>query len=222
MRLIVNIFERYTSSVANTFIRLSTVEADANLRTFNELMARRAERSRLLMGGAETRSRPALLSAGGPSAGACAAGPGAPEPRLADFRPPAASAIRVATRKDVAAALDEEEKARRRAMALAARTRDAIRAGTTSAFPLGVRVDVVLKYVEALRSASASPREILEKLRKDKKARVAELQFIAAEVLCEEPIARRKAEHLEALRAHFVGTQEARLRSFDPHAAHPV
>ncbi|MBJ3777646.1 hypothetical protein [Acuticoccus mangrovi] len=75
--------------------------------------------------------------------------------------------------------------------------------------PMGVRGEVVSLYVAEF-GACGSPADgvgLVEKLRKDKKVRVPELQVIAAEVLQEAPTPRKKAEYLDALRAH-VGAAE--------------
>mgnify|MGYP001800285382 CR=1 FL=1 len=71
----------------------------------------------------------------------------------------------------------------------------------TAELPMGVRGDVVSAWVERLTSAAPGEvADLTETLRKDKKVRVPELQWIAVGVLHEEPAVRKKADHLSALR----------------------
>lgn len=77
--------------------------------------------------------------------------------------------------------------------------------------PMGVRGDVVVKWVRIF--AAAERREmadLVEKLRKDKKVRVAELQMICVETLGETPQIRKKGEHLAVLRGHFAPVERHR------------
>lgn len=81
----------------------------------------------------------------------------------------------------------------------------AIRAFTRSKLPMGVRGEVVARYIQAFCSAGpGEAADLVERLRKDKKVRVAELQIIVADLLEEEPTLRKKGDHLAALRRHFV------------------
>ncbi|MEM8856393.1 MAG: hypothetical protein AAGD34_22055 [Pseudomonadota bacterium] len=83
--------------------------------------------------------------------------------------------------------------------------------------PMGVRGDVVAHYLAAFKSANGSATGLVEKLRKDKKVRVAELQLIASKVLDEDPTTRKKGEHLDALRAHFSApAPAAAVREVEP------
>ncbi|XWN31827.1 MAG: hypothetical protein ROR55_01540 [Devosia sp.] len=83
--------------------------------------------------------------------------------------------------------------------------------------PMGVRGDVVAQYVAAFEGANGSATGLVEKLRKDKKVRVAELQIIAARVLDEAPTPRKKGEHLDALRTHFSPpASPAAVREVEP------
>ena len=69
------------------------------------------------------------------------------------------------------------------------------------AMPVGVRGELVVRYSDALQRASAREAAgLVDKLGKDKKVRIAELQLITAEVLGEAVTRRTKAEHLSALR----------------------
>lgn len=80
-----------------------------------------------------------------------------------------------------------------------------------AAMPMGVRGDVVTKWVSQLAEAERRHMpDLLETLRKDKKVRVAELQIICAETLGETPQPRKKVEHLEVLRRHFAPSERSR------------
>lgn len=82
---------------------------------------------------------------------------------------------------------------------------------TAPAMPMGVRGDTVVRWCEALATGERRQMpDLLERLRKDKKVRVPELQLICAEVLGEAPQHRKKGEHLDVLRRHFVPTERAR------------
>ena len=77
--------------------------------------------------------------------------------------------------------------------------------------PVGVRGDVISRYLSAFALTSgAENAALIEKLRKDKKVRVAELQLIAAQVLGTEIVMRKKGEHLEALRRQLVPVERRR------------
>lgn len=85
----------------------------------------------------------------------------------------------------------------------------AISAMERARMPMGVRGDVVARYIDAFsRAGQDEVAGLLERLRKDKKVRVAELQIIAADLLEEEPAVRKKADHLNALRRNFLGSME--------------
>lgn len=108
----------------------------------------------------------------------------------------------------------EEVSAQERAKALAETAKALVEADKAAAqktlrsldaMPAGVRGEVVLKWIATL---TTTPRgeasRLLERLEKDKKVRVAELQIIAADVVGEPVTMRRKADHLETLRRHLA------------------
>ncbi|MCF3935512.1 hypothetical protein L1787_19150 [Acuticoccus sp. M5D2P5] len=114
---------------------------------------------------------------------------------------------------------DDEARAEAEAAVAAERVKDAPRHeheaprraevevnGETVEMPMGVRGDVVLQYRDAFEAVSpgAEGAALVEKLRKDKRVRVAELRMISACVLNEEPTVRKKPEHLDALRARVA------------------
>lgn len=71
---------------------------------------------------------------------------------------------------------------------------------TMETMPVGVRGDLVMRYIEAFSEASSSQAAVLiDKLSKDKKVRIAELQLVVADVLGEAVTRRTKTEHCEVL-----------------------
>lgn len=83
---------------------------------------------------------------------------------------------------------------------------------TTAEIPMGVRGDVVVRWIRAFSEGERREMpDLLEKLRKDKKVRVPELQIICAEALGEPPQHRKKSEHLDVLRRHFAPSERGRM-----------
>ena len=73
---------------------------------------------------------------------------------------------------------------------------------TMETMPVGVRGDLVMRYIEQFsEAASAEAGELIDRLGKDKKIRIAELQLIVADVLGEPVTRRTKTEHCDALAA---------------------
>ncbi|RAH99332.1 hypothetical protein DLJ53_22615 [Acuticoccus sediminis] len=76
---------------------------------------------------------------------------------------------------------------------------------TLATMPVGVRGELVLRYIEAFGETPAAEAEaLIDRLGRDKKIRIAELQLIVAEVLAEAVTRRTKTEHLDALRLRLV------------------
>lgn len=181
MWFIVDIFERYTTGVAKTFLRLAALEADASSRARAQ---KRSLRHRAIEATEDVREDFAREAAEAP----------ATEPEVA--------ALSEVTPDPAPAAPKAEDK-------------------TELAVPMGVRGDTVIKWVDTLSKAERRDvADLLEKLRKDKKVRVAELQMIVSEVTCEAPIHRKKADHLAVLKSHFGRTERCRTSTSVPSIVH--
>lgn len=194
MWFIADIFERYTTGVAKTFLRVAALEADATRRISAE---RRAVRRQAHVDVPQERQQvaaPEVLAA--------------PEPVAAPVAEPIPEPVAVAPSAPADAPVVAQA---------AAPTGDM----PTGDMPMGVRADVVVKWVETLGKAERrEAAELLEKLRKDKKVRVAELQMIVSGVLCEAPTYRKKDEHLALLRGHFGSGERTRSATSVPTVVH--
>jgi len=185
MWFITDLIERYTNNVAKTFVKLAAMEAEANRRALQEHRARRRKlydndgREGLFM-------RPVMVH------------PHTGEALTADCAK--ANAVHVPQelrRNEPVEPMDP-------AQALKARARAAL-----TELPMGVRGDVVVAYVNAfVGAADEEITSLLEKLRKDKKVRVAELEIIVSAVLDEEPQKRKKADHVARLRRCLLASRQ--------------
>jgi len=186
MWFIADLFERYTTSVAKTFVKLAVMEAEANQRALASLRARHRRRD-LILPDRTLHVEPSIVH---PHSGAALTSHDAPEHAI----------------HTVEGELDAEVAGAREAagmMETIARSADP--AAMHHAMPMGVRGDVVVRWLTLFAEAERRDMAgLLEKLRKDKKVRVAELQMICAEALGESPQTRKKAEHLAVLKAHFL------------------
>jgi len=189
MWFITDLIERYTNNVAKAFMKLAAMEAEANKRALEAL---RDRRRRQVTGGGKLLTRPALVD---PHSGKPLRA-GGDEPAAVHV-PAGLEPVRTDQREDPREFL----KARIRAL---------------TELPMGVRGEVVVKYVEGLLGADREAvAALIDKLGKDKKVRVAELQVIVAAVLDEEPEHRRKAEHVAELRRRLLDPFERRRRAHD-------
>lgn len=181
MWFIADLFERYTNNVAKTFIKLAAMEAEANRQALDQIRAKR-QRQYAGAGHGELISRPPMVHprTGEPLDARTARRNAVHKPKgFADAQPSEIVDPGALLKKRLKSALTE--------------------------LPLGVRGEVVVKYVDGFIGATESEiGDLLDKLRKDKKVRVAELQMIVAAVLDEEPTMRRKADHLAVLRRHLL------------------
>ncbi|MEM7692926.1 MAG: hypothetical protein AAF318_00630 [Pseudomonadota bacterium] len=195
MWFIADIFERYTTSVAKTFVKLAAMEAEANRRALQEMQARRKG---LIVPQREIVTVAPLV------------------------HPHEGVAITADNAKDFAVHVPEGDVEEAVAAAGEASSINAAAKTAERPMPIGVRGDVVIRWLEMLANAPRKDMaETLEKLRKDKKVRVAELRMICAEALGEPPQQRKKAEHLETLRSHFLPSgRPARVERADIHATH--
>jgi len=178
MWFIADLFERYTSNVARTFMKLAAREAEASQRALDDLRARR--KRQLVRHEEPGLHLPAPM-----------VHPHTGEALTAE------SAKRGAVHLPDAAAGAGGERAADPGEHLRARVRAAL-----ADLPMGVRGEVIVRYVDELTGAT-SPEEtaaLIEKLRKDKKVRVAELRIIVSAVLDQEPAVRKKADHVAVLR----------------------
>ncbi|WP_420391723.1 hypothetical protein [Acuticoccus sp.] len=176
-------FERYSRNLARSIKRMTAMEADANRNVVARVGIRRDGANGLIL----------------PERSLCV-----PAPVTTPSRGQVA-----ASRIDEAGDNTAGEAGRALRDAGAGEVASALNA--LDAMPQGVRGEVVLKYIAAL--GGAGPRqaaELLEKLRKDKKVRVAELQLIAADLLGEDVTIRRKADHMEALRRRLAPAEPRR------------
>ncbi len=185
MWFIADLFERYTTRVSKTFLKIAAMEAEAN-KTAQE--KRREEREARNL---ESPARALLMR----------------DP-LTGKRDEIRAEERAALAAKAAVAAVEAEPVATLSPVVPVETSQA---APVSDMPMGVRGDVVLAWAERLTSAER--REIpgqLEKLRKDKKVRVPELQMICAKALGESPQVRKKGEHLSALKARFAPGERVR------------
>ncbi|WP_108659136.1 hypothetical protein [Acuticoccus kandeliae] len=167
MWFIADLFERYTNSVAKTFIKMATMEATATRNAIEqERLRQRAQRCTIVEPDEEAR---------------------------AEVESAAVAEAKEAPRHEHDAPLRAESAAPAE-----------FDGAATVDMPMGVRGDVVLQYAAAFEGVSPGEdgAALVEKLRKDKKVRVAELRMITACVLGEEPTVRQKPEHLAVLRTH--------------------
>lgn len=203
MWFIADVFERYTTSVACAFVRLAVQEAEANRRALEKMRARRLKSLGLA---------PAVLTPERDIVKPAALVHPVDGTALSAEKPVPVVTI---VEADAAEAVNEAETA---ADVIAAVIRPELDPNRT--FPMGVRGDVVIGWVDALFDAARSDvAELVEKLRKDKKVRVAELRLIAAEVMGEEPQTRKKADHLSAIR-QCLAPEFARTAASDEVSAH--
>lgn len=83
--------------------------------------------------------------------------------------------------------------------------------------PMGVRGDVVVAYVDSFVGAGhETTAHLIDRLRKDRKVRVAELERIVAAVLDEAPRKRPKADHLAVLRRRLLPSVEGEQATVTP------
>lgn len=182
MWFIANIIERYASGMAKTFTKLANAEAETEPQT-PAIKARREANGLIVPDREDNDADCAVLE------------------RVT---------VEVAVVEPVAAMAPEPAAAAPARPAPAVLT-SAPKVAPARALPMGVRGEVVMKWLGIL--AAAERREmadVLEKMRKDKKVRVAELQIICCEALGEPPQFRKKAEHLAVLRGHFVPVDRPR------------
>lgn len=181
MWFIADLIKRYTNNVAKAFVKLAMKEAEANRRALEEMR----ERRRRQYAGAERRqlvARPPIVH---PHSGEPLTAKNATNSPV--HMPQGFARPQPAKREDPAALL-----------------RSRLKAALTE-LPMGVRGEVIVKYVDGLIGADRNAiAELLDRLEKDKKVRVAELQVIVAAVLDEEPTMRMKAEHIAILRRHLL------------------
>jgi len=165
MWFIADLFERYTTRVSKTFLKIADMEAEANKTAVER---RREEREARKL---ESPARALLMR----------------DPLIGPNGEMAATA------------------------AAAAPARKSAPVVAPDAMPMGVRGDVVLGWAERLTAAERRDvPALLERLRKDKKVRVPELQMICAIALAEAPQVRKKAEHLAALKVRFAPSERVR------------
>ena len=180
MWFIANIIERYAPGMAKTFTKLANAEADTEPQT-PAIKARR-EADGLIVPDRDDGDCAVLERVDVEVAVVEPAAAAVPEPAIA------------APAKPLPAVLTSAPKV-----------------APAGQLPMGVRGEVVMKWLGIL--AVAERREmadVIEKMRKDKKVRVAELQIICCEALGETPQFRKKAEHLAVLRGHFVPVDRPR------------
>lgn len=195
MWFIADIFERYTPNFAKSFKAIVARETDATRRALLRLRDRRQRHEATmspdsLAGHAEPEAAPSLADRirSVPAVERAAVTP-APEPAVAA---PTPGPVAVVAETPSPAPAEEAP-------------------AVQPAMPMGVRGDVVVKWVTLLANGERRQMaDLLETLRKDKKVRVAELQMICAEALGEKPQLRKKVEHLDVLRRHFVPSAPAR------------
>lgn len=173
--------ERYTRNIARSIVRVATAEVEANRRVLANAFSRE-QINRLILPERDLTVPPAFVAERRAVHGAEVA-----PPELAH----AGGALDVA--KADAALRDADE-------AKVAKTLIAL-----DELPVGVRGDLVLKYVEAFAAAPAvEAAALIDKLSRDKKVRVAELQIISAQVLGEAVTRRTKSGHYDAIREHLM------------------
>ena len=201
MWIIANLYERYIATISRAFIRLASNEAEANRRALNNMHAeRRAGASSVpsVAGHDAGIANRAKLVQAVDAADAAEFSSADPAPIIEKFAPVAEPVPAVE-----AAPIVGEAVAQVTPEVPAPANRPHL--DPNRSFPMGVRGEVVLGWAEALLDATrADVAGLVEKLRKDKRVRVAELRIIAAEVLGEEPQNRKKGEHLAAIRTHLA------------------
>lgn len=190
--------ERYTRNIARSFLRIAAVEVDANRQVVSGIGLTRDGKNGLVM----------------PDRSLCV-----PPTIVAEPRAVLASGLVPEDLVVAAAALEAERAA---ALVTADEAMVARTIAGLDAMPPGVRGAVVFRYIDAFAAApSRDAAALIEKLRKDKKVRVAELQLIAAEVLADEVVIRRKkAEHLDVLRRHLIPSVDRRVTVSVPNVMH--
>ncbi len=211
MWFIADIFERYTTSFANAFMKIAAAEADATRRALENLRTRRDRNDTLTSGQDAAQPMPAE------TAPAAIPEP-APEPEIAPVMAaePAASPEPAAVAAAPEIVAEPEIVAAPEAVAVAAAEPEPVMATPAAippatAMPMGVRGDVVVRWLKLFAEAERRQMpDLVEALRKDKKVRVPELQIICAEALGELPQHRKKAEHLDVLQRHFAPSERAR------------
>jgi hypothetical protein len=197
MWFLTNLIERYTNNVAKTFVKLAAMEAEANRRALEEYRARRRNqvddsREGLFM-------RPAMVH------------PHTGETLTAECAQANAVHVPQDLRRD--GPIEREDPAD----ALKARARASLKH-----LPMGVRGDVVVAYVNAFIGAQDEEvGRLLDKLSKDKKVRVAELEIIVSAALDEEPQKRKKADHVARLRRRLLTPRDRPMTMAEAkHAIH--
>lgn len=184
MWFIADLYQRYTNSVANAFLRIAALEAEANRRALERQRTRR-QASGLIVEEREVYVRPAMV------------------------HPESGEALTEAHAKEMAIATVEAVRAEPAKRPCVIEKATAVRE-----LPMGVRADVVAKWLERFAAAGeADAAALVAKLSKDKKVRVAELQFIAADLLDEEPTHRKKADHLAAIRHYLMAERDSAHRA---------
>lgn len=216
MWFIANIFERYTTSFANACMKIAVAEADATRRALENLRSRRDHNDRRTASQDAAQqmpveTAPAAIPEPAPEPEFVASPAPAPEPVLvtAPAEPEVLVTAPVEPEPLVTAPAEPEPVAVEAVAAPAA-------IPPATAMPMGVRGDVVVRWLKMFAEAERRQMpDLIEALRKDKKVRVPELQMICAEALGEVPQHRKKGEHLDVLRRHFVPSERARATAAD-------
>lgn len=171
--------ERYTRNIARSIMRVAATEVEANRRALAQLGLMGNVPNHLILPERQVTVPPAFVAERRAVASA-------------EVTPPEFASL-----ADDAAARDT-----------ALREADEIKVAKTlltlDTMPMGVRGELVLHYIDQLGQASRQDAgALIDKLSKDKKIRIAELQLIVADVLGEEVTRRKKTEHVDALRGAF-------------------
>lgn len=170
--------ERYTRNIARSIMRVAATEVEANRRALANLGIIGNTPNRLILPERQVTVPPAFVAERRAVASAEVAPP--------EFA--AASDTLDVGAADAALRGADEAKVAKTLL-------------TLEAMPMGVRGELVLQYIERLSQASAQEAgALIDKLSKDKKVRIAELQLIVADVLGEEVTRRKKTDHVDALR----------------------
>lgn len=180
MWLVADLFERYTTKVAKTFFRLTALEAEANRKALHDYRERRHVRP------AEPPETVAAQPCEAPKAAAVPESAPVPADTMAAPLEELPQPVAQPTIEPTVSMAEADTESSRE-------------------LPMGVRADVVSDWAQKLSTADPdAAADLVEKLRKDKKVRVPELQWIAVDVLDEEPTVRKKADHLTALRERLA------------------
>ena len=220
MWFIADIFQRYTTNFANACAKIASAEADATRRALDNLRARRERNDEAMRNDEEMvslheRVHP-RVDEDALAAAMAADTTGTPpvEATVAEAAPAPVetAAAAPATSVPLTEVSAPEEPVEAGPVVAEAAPEAPAEVAPKAEIPMGVRGDVVIRWLSAF--AKAERREmpdLLEALRKDKKVRVPELQIICAEALGEPPQHRKKSEHLDVLRRHFVPSERGRM-----------